>query len=187
MFCGNKMLPLPFYNGACPVRTYIHSYIYINIIHTRALHIIHTSYITRYTQTKTLAKARDRSLQGAGATGCLRARPTDSPRVIPATEFVGIGRCFMGIEEHVAVRCPCCDATDVDTRHARICPRAGAQVKQHQPLLHAMSRTLKRLGIPHQVESEEPFIADRISGWTSWLGEEVLEALQTWKTGTGLF
>ena len=87
----------------------------------------------------------------------------------------------------MAVRCPCCDATDVDTRHARICPRAGAQVKQHQPLLHAMSRTLKRLGIPHQVESEEPFIADRISGWTSWLGEEVLEALQTWKTGTGLF
>ena len=24
---------------------------------------------------------------------------------------------------------PCCDATDVGTRHARICPRAGAQVK----------------------------------------------------------
>ena len=106
-------------------------------------------------ETKAFAKARYGSLQGAGATACLWARPTDSRRVIPATEFVGIGRRFMGIEEHVVVRCPCCDATDVDTRHARICPRAGAQVKQHQPLLHAMSRTLKRLGIPHQVESED--------------------------------
>ena len=59
------------------------------------------------------------------------------------------------------MRCPCCDAVDVDTRHARICPRAGAQVNQHQPLLHAISYTLKRLGIPHQVESGEPFIAER--------------------------
>ena len=58
----------------------------------------------------------------------------------------------MGIE-HVAVRYPCCDAVSVDTRHARICPRAGEQVNQHQPLLHVTSRTLKRLGIPHQVES----------------------------------
>ena len=63
----------------------------------------------------------------------------------------------MGIEEHVVVRCPCCDAVDVDTHHARICLRAGAQVNQHQPLVHAMSRTLKRLGIRHQVESAEPF------------------------------
>ena len=97
-------------------------------------------------ETKTLAKARCRSLQGAGATACLRAWPTDSLRIIPATEFVGIGRRFMGIEEHVAVRCLGCDATDVDTRHARICPRAGAQVNQHQPLLHAIFRTFKRLG-----------------------------------------
>ena len=86
-------------------------------------------------ETKTLAKARYRSLQGAGATACFRARPTDSLRVIPATDFVSIGRGFMGIEEHAAVRCPCCDATGVDTRHARICPRAGAQVNQPQPLL----------------------------------------------------
>ena len=50
---------------------------------------------------------------------------------------------------------------DVDTRHARICPRAGAQVKQHQPLIHAISRTLKPLGIPHQVGSGEQFTADR--------------------------
>ena len=64
-------------------------------------------------------------------------------------------------EGHVAMRCPCCDAVDVDTRHARICPRAEAQVNQNQPLLHAISRTLKRLGIPNQVESGEPFAADR--------------------------
>ena len=110
----------------------------------------------RRCETKARAKARYRSLQGAGAT-CLRARPTD----IPAAEFVGMGRRFLGIEEHVAVRCPCCNAINVDTRHARICPRAGAQVDQHQPLLHAISRTSKRLGIPHQEESGEPFTAER--------------------------
>ena len=49
----------------------------------------------------------------------------------------------------------------VDIRHARICPRDGAQVNQHRPLLHAISRTLKWLGIPHQVESSEPFMADK--------------------------
>ena len=67
----------------------------------------------------------------------------------------------MGIEEHVAVRYPSCDAVGVDTRHARICPRAGAQVNQHQPLLDAISRSLKRHGAPHQAESGEPFTADR--------------------------
>ncbi|CAN0184367.1 unnamed protein product, partial [Laminaria digitata] len=75
-----------------------------------------------------------RSLHGAGATACLRARPTDSLCGLPAAEFVGMGRRFIEIEEHVAVRCPCCDAVDVDTRHARICPRAGAQANQQQPL-----------------------------------------------------
>ena len=73
----------------------------------------------------------------------------------------GHWKALRGIEEHVAVRCPCLDASDVDTRHARICPRAGAQVNQHQPLLHAISRTPKRLGVPHQVEGGEPFTADR--------------------------
>ena len=70
-------------------------------------------------------------------------------------------RYIIGNEEYAAMRCPCCDAVDVDTRHARICPRAGAQVNQHQPRLHAISRTLKRLEIPHKVESGEPFTADR--------------------------
>ena len=90
----------------------------------------------------------------------------------------GEGR-FLRIEEHVAVRFPCCDAVDVDTRHARICPRSGAQVKQHQTLLHAISRTLKRLGISHQVDNGEAFTAERNRRWTSSSGEEVVEALQT--------
>ena len=72
-----------------------------------------------------------------------------------------MGRDFTGIDEHVAMRCPCGDAVDVCTRHARICPRAEAQVNQHQPLLHAIVRALKRLGNPHQVESGESFHADR--------------------------
>ena len=113
------------------------------------------------TETKAFAKARYRSLQGAGATACLRTRPTDSLRVIPAAEFVGMGSRFKGIEGHVAVTCPCCNAVDADIRQARNCPRAGAQVNQHYPLVHAMSRTLKRLGIRHQVKSGEPFTADR--------------------------
>ena len=49
----------------------------------------------------------------------------------------------------------------MDTRHARICPKAGARVNQHQPLVHAMPHTLKWLGIRHQVERGEPFTAGR--------------------------
>ena len=61
----------------------------------------------------------------------------------------------------MAVNCPCCDAVDIGTRHARICPTAGSQVNQHQPLPHAISRTLKRLGIRHQAESGQPFNTDQ--------------------------
>ena len=61
----------------------------------------------------------------------------------------------MVIEEHAAMMRPCFDAVDEDTHHARICPRAGAQVTQHQPLIHAMSRTSKRLGIRPQAESAD--------------------------------
>ena len=59
------------------------------------------------------------------------------------------------------MRCLCCEAMDINTRHARTCHRAGAQVNQHQPLVHALSRTFKRLSIGHQVESGAPFNADR--------------------------
>lgn len=55
------------------------------------------------------------------------------------------------------MKCPCYDAVDVDTQHTRICPREGVQVNEHQPLLHAISHTLKRLVIPHQIQSGEPF------------------------------
>ena len=34
-------------------------------------------------------------------------------------------------------------------------------MNQHQPLLHAISRTLKWLGLSHQVEGGEPITADR--------------------------
>ena len=64
-------------------------------------------------ETKTLAKARYKNLQGAGATAYLRARPTDSLRLIHAEGFLDMGRRFIGIEEQVAVRCPCCDTVDV--------------------------------------------------------------------------
>ena len=64
-----------------------------------------------------------------------------------------MGRRFVVIEEHLSVRCPSCGAVDVDARNAHICPRCGAQVIQHQPLLHATSRTLKRPRISHQVEN----------------------------------
>ena len=64
----------------------------------------------------------------------------------------------MGIKDHVAMGCTCCDAIDVDTRS---CPRAGAQVNQPQSLVHVISRTLKQFGVPHPVESGERFSADR--------------------------
>ena len=50
-------------------------------------------------------------------------------------------------------------STSTPGMHAAI-PRAGAQVNQHHPLLHAISRTLNRLGILHQAESGEPSTAD---------------------------
>ena len=78
--------------------------------------------------TKTFAKARYRILQGARATACLRVRSTDSLRVIPAEEFVGMEGLFVEIEEHIAVSFPCCEVVDVNTRHARTYARAGAHV-----------------------------------------------------------
>ena len=67
-------------------------------------------------EARAFVKDRRRSLQGARATKYLQAWPTDSlVHVIPVVEFVGIGRRFSGIEEHVAMRYPCCDAVDVGT------------------------------------------------------------------------
>ena len=46
-----------------------------------------------------LAKARHRSLLGPGAVACLRARPVDPARIMPASEFVSVGRRFLEMEE----------------------------------------------------------------------------------------
>ena len=112
-------------------------------------------------ETRDLAKARQRSQLGSGATAFLRARPVDSARTIPASEFVTAGKIFLGIEELLAARCPCCGEAKVNTRHARLCHRSGAQMNQHQPLVHAFSRTLKSMSIRRQVESGAPFHANR--------------------------
>ena len=79
-------------------------------------------------ETRYLVKAQQWSLPGPGVVACLRARPVDPARIIPASEFVSIGRRSLGMEEPLAARCPRCEATDVNTRHARTCHRAGAQV-----------------------------------------------------------
>lgn len=68
-------------------------------------------------ETTAFAKARHVSLEGAGATACIPARPTDSLRAIPATAFVGVGRRFVGIDEPVAVKCPGCDDASIDMGH----------------------------------------------------------------------
>ena len=47
-------------------------------------------------ETRDLAKARQRSQSGSGATAFLRARPADSARTIPASEFVTAGKIFWG-------------------------------------------------------------------------------------------
>ena len=76
-----------------------------------------------------------------------RVRPVDSSRVIPASELVSARRRFLGMEEFLETRCPCCGPTDANTRYVRLCHRSGAQVNQHQPLVHALSRTVKRMSI----------------------------------------
>ena len=57
-------------------------------------------------ETRDVAKARQRSQSGSGATAFLRARPVDSARTIPASEFVTAGKKFLGIEEFLAATCP---------------------------------------------------------------------------------
>ena len=111
-------------------------------------------------ETRGLAKARQRSQSGSGATAFLRTRPVGSARTTPASEFVTAGKRFLGIEEFLAARCPRCGEAEVYTRHARLCHRSGAHVNQHQPLVHALSRTLKSMSIRHQAESGAPFHAN---------------------------
>ena len=108
-------------------------------------------------ETRECAKTRQRSPSGPAAAAWLRARPVGAQRVIPAQAFLYAWRRHLEIEEHLAATCPACDAADANTRHARLCHRAGAQVNQHQPLVHVTSRFLKRMSVRHQVESGAPF------------------------------
>lgn len=48
--------------------------------------------------------------------------------------------------------------------HARIFPRAGAQVHHHQPLVHNVSRVLERLAISRAVGDGAPFKPDKDLG-----------------------
>lgn len=69
---------------------------------------------------------------------------------------------MVGVEGFVEARGACCNTVGADTRCAQIIlSRAGEQVNQPRLLLYATSPTLKRLGIPHQVETGESFTADR--------------------------
>ena len=113
------------------------------------------------TYTHECAKARQRTQSGPRAAVWLRARPVDASRVIPAHDFLSIGRRHLGIENQLAATCPACGAVDANTRNARLCHRAGAQVNQHRPLDHATSRILKRMSVRHQMESGTPFNADK--------------------------
>ena len=47
----------------------------------------------------------------------------------------------MRIEEHMGMKCLCCDSIVVHTRHVRICPRAGAQVNQHSSVSGLITRS----------------------------------------------
>ena len=105
-------------------------------------------------ETRGFAKARQRSQSGLGATAFLRASPVDSSRVIPATEFMQ-DAAFWGWRSSWRRGAPA--AVRRTTRRARLCHRSGAQVNQHQPLVHSLSRSVKRTAIHHHVESGAPF------------------------------
>ena len=113
------------------------------------------------TDTCKCAEAKQRSQLGPGAAAWLRARLVDPSRVIPAYAFLYAGRRYLGIKERLAATCPDCGAAYSNARQANLCPRAGAQVNQHQPLIRTTSLFRKRISICHQVESGSPFDADR--------------------------
>lgn len=96
-------------------------------------------------RTRALAKTRHVSLSGAGATTCLRARPMDSIRIIPASEFVILGRRMLGsIDQYMAQIRPCCGQRHASYKDVIMYAFEREQrFNQHQTLLHAMSLTLK--------------------------------------------
>lgn len=75
----------------------------------------------------------------------------DTFRIVPLQ--VLMERRFAGIETYVVTRCPRHAAQrTLTTRHALIRHRAGARMKQRQPLVHAMAALLKRLGVKTTVD-----------------------------------
>ena len=116
-------------------------------------------------ESKDVALARVRSSQGPGAHAFFGAAPTDRAREIPPNEVVYATRQALGIEQFLAPGCPRChrsrDGGTITTMHARTCPRDGAQVTMHEPLKHALSRALRGLRVPHDVESGAPFTEER--------------------------
>lgn len=62
-------------------------------------------------------------------------------RAIPVPESVGMDRRFFRLEKNVGTSPPCFrSAADIDLRHARTSHQAGAQVNQHQPFVHTLSK-----------------------------------------------
>lgn len=72
---------------------------------------------------------------------CLRARPVDHARTITPAEHLNMGHRLLSIGPCMAPSYRCCDA---DSGHTHIRVRLGAQVNQHQPLIHALLRTLEQ-------------------------------------------
>ena len=69
------------------------------------------------------------------------------------------------MDEFLAARCPCCyAAAEANTRHVRLGRRSGAQVKQHQLLVHALSRTLRAWSFVTKWKAEPP-PRNRICAW----------------------
>lgn len=85
-----------------------------------------------------------------------------------------MGKQFLGIKALHVASCPCCGAVDADVCHVRICPRSGSKVKQHQPLIHSLSRTLKQLHKEYGVEDDDPYTFER--GY--WMDTTIIPAGQ---------
>lgn len=92
----------------------------------------------------------------------LRTISFDSSRVITPGEYVStdgaavLEALSITFLQHGRV----CGARDADYRHVQVCPRGGAQVNQHQPLIGVVSTAFKRLAEKHAVEDGPLFSAD---------------------------
>ena len=65
------------------------------------------------------------------------------------------------METLFAAKCDCCNIVRADTCNVRLCPRAGAQVVQQQPLIYTLLHFLKDLSIANSMKEGESFSAHR--------------------------